>query len=47
MGFLGPERSIVEELSVGLDPRGNLETPRSKYNTSIPKLYAAGGKQKS
>ncbi|GFN84676.1 glutamate synthase [NADH], amyloplastic [Plakobranchus ocellatus] len=42
MGFLGPERSIVEELSVGLDPRGNLETPRSKYNTSIPNLYAAG-----
>ena len=44
MGFLGPERSIVEELSVGLDPRGNLQTPRSKYSTSIPNLYAAGGK---
>ncbi|GFR72215.1 glutamate synthase [NADH] [Elysia marginata] len=42
MGFLGPERSIVEELSVDLDPRGNLQTPRSKYNTCVPNLYAAG-----
>ena len=43
MGFLGPERKIVEELSVDLDPRGNLETPKDKYSTSIPGLYAAGG----
>lgn len=42
MGFLGPERAIVEELSLNLDPRGNLETPRSKYNTCVPNLYAAG-----
>ncbi|XP_005109373.2 putative glutamate synthase [NADPH] [Aplysia californica] len=42
MGFLGPERKIVEELSVDLDPRGNLETPKGKYSTSIPNLYAAG-----
>ena len=43
MGFLGPERKLVEELSVDLDPRGNLETPRGKYNTTVPRLYAAGG----
>ena len=43
MGFVGPEREIVEELSVDLDQRGNLSTPGSKYNTSIPGLYAAGG----
>ncbi|XP_076444401.1 uncharacterized protein LOC143282637 [Babylonia areolata] len=42
MGFVGPERNIVEELSVELDPRGNLATPTSKYNTTIPHLYAAG-----
>lgn len=42
MGFVGPERSIVEELSVELDQRGNLSTPNSHYNTSIPNLYAAG-----
>uniref|UniRef100_A0A0B7B9R4 glutamate synthase (NADH) n=1 Tax=Arion vulgaris TaxID=1028688 RepID=A0A0B7B9R4_9EUPU len=42
MGFIGPERKIVEELSVALDPRGNLETQSGKYSTSIPRLYAAG-----
>ncbi|KAK6187782.1 hypothetical protein SNE40_005732 [Patella caerulea] len=42
MGFLGPERKIVEELSIDLDPRGNLQTPKNKYATSIPQVYAAG-----
>ncbi|ESO94104.1 hypothetical protein LOTGIDRAFT_239527 [Lottia gigantea] len=42
MGFLGPERKIVEELSIDLDPRGNLQTPKHKYATSVPKVYAAG-----
>lgn len=45
MGFVGPETKIIEELSVDIDPRGNVATPNDKYNTSIPKLYAAGGKQ--
>uniref|UniRef100_A0A2C9JI59 glutamate synthase (NADH) n=1 Tax=Biomphalaria glabrata TaxID=6526 RepID=A0A2C9JI59_BIOGL len=42
MGFIGPERKIVDELSVPIDPRGNVDTLNGKYNTSIPKLYAAG-----
>ncbi|XP_056015239.1 uncharacterized protein LOC125673905 isoform X2 [Ostrea edulis] len=42
MGFLGPEKKIVDELKAKLDPRGNLETPRNKYSTSIPRVYAAG-----
>ncbi|KAJ8315115.1 hypothetical protein KUTeg_007265 [Tegillarca granosa] len=42
MGFLGPEKEIIKELSIKQDPRGNLETPRSKYSTSVPKVYAAG-----
>ncbi|XP_025097686.1 putative glutamate synthase [NADPH] isoform X1 [Pomacea canaliculata] len=42
MGFVGPETKIIEELSVDIDPRGNVATPNDKYNTSIPKLYAAG-----
>ncbi|XP_061170358.1 uncharacterized protein LOC133179675 [Saccostrea echinata] len=42
MGFLGPEKKILEELKAKLDPRGNLETPRNKYSTSIPNVYAAG-----
>ena len=43
MGFLGPEKKIVDELSVKLDARGNFQTPRNKYATSVPGLYAAGG----
>ena len=43
MGFLGPEKKIVDELKAKLDPRGNLETPKNKYSTSIPNVYAAGG----
>ncbi|KAK7108161.1 hypothetical protein V1264_015947 [Littorina saxatilis] len=42
MGFLGPERKVVEDLEVELDQRGNISTPTSKYNTSIKHLYAAG-----
>lgn len=44
MGFLGPEKNILTELSLKLDARGNCETPKDKYSTNIPKVYAAGGK---
>lgn len=43
MGFLGPERSIVNELSLALDPRSNFQTPAGRYATSVPKVFAAGG----
>ena len=43
MGFLGPERSIVEQIDVMLDPRGNFKTPQNKYSTNLAKVYAAGG----
>jgi glutamate synthase (NADPH/NADH) len=42
MGFLGPEKAIIDEVAVKLDGRSNIETPQGKYSTSIPKLYAAG-----
>lgn len=42
MGFLGPERAIVKELSLDCDPRSNMKTPTNKYITSIDKVYAAG-----
>jgi len=42
MGFLGPEKSVVKELSIDCDPRSNMKTPPNKYNTSVPKVYAAG-----
>ena len=43
MGFLGPEKTIVEQLKLNQDPRSNIETPPGKYSTSIPRVYAAGG----
>ncbi|XP_029649401.1 glutamate synthase [NADH], amyloplastic [Octopus sinensis] len=42
MGFLGPEKDILNELEIKLDPRGNCETPKNKYSTNIPGVYAAG-----
>lgn len=42
MGFLGPEKKIADELAVKLDARGNFQTPKNKYATSVPRLYAAG-----
>ena len=42
MGFLGPEKSIVKELNMECDPRSNMKTPKNKYHTSVPKVYAAG-----
>jgi glutamate synthase (NADPH/NADH) len=42
MGFLGPEENVIKQLNLKKDPRSNVETPNGKYNTSIPKVYAAG-----
>ena len=43
MGFLGPERKIIDELELDQDPRSNIETSTGKYSTSLPRVYAAGG----
>jgi thioredoxin reductase len=43
MGFMGPEEAIIKQLNLNKDPRLNIATPNEKYNTSIPKVYAAGG----
>jgi glutamate synthase (NADPH/NADH) len=43
MGFLGPEETVIKQLNIQKDQRTNIETPNGKYNTSIPKVYAAGG----
>ncbi|XP_013383642.1 putative glutamate synthase [NADPH] isoform X1 [Lingula anatina] len=42
MGFLGPEKTIIDELSLNQDPRSNIETPSGKYRTSVKKVFAAG-----
>jgi len=42
MGFLGPQKELLEELSLDKDPRGNIKTPGGQYGTSVPGVFAAG-----
>ncbi len=42
MGFLGPEKAILEELELDKDPRGNIKTPQGQYATNIDGVFAAG-----
>jgi glutamate synthase (NADPH) small chain len=43
MGFLGPVRTgLLEQLGVTLDPRGNVAATTESYQTSVPKVFAAG-----
>lgn len=42
MGFLGPEEAIIKQLSIKQDGRSNIETPKNRYVTSVPGVYAAG-----
>jgi glutamate synthase (NADPH) small chain len=42
MGFLGPEQPLLEALSVERDPRSNVKAEYGRFQTSIPKVFAAG-----
>mgnify|MGYP002623959653 FL=1 len=42
MGFLGPEQPLLDALNVERDPRSNIKAEHGKYQTSIPKVFAAG-----
>jgi glutamate synthase (NADPH/NADH) len=42
MGFLGPQTEIIEQLSLKQDGRTNIETPKGRFATSVPGVYAAG-----
>jgi glutamate synthase (NADPH) small chain len=42
MGFLGPEQPLLEALGVERDPRTNVKADYGKFQTSIPKVFAAG-----
>jgi glutamate synthase (NADPH/NADH) len=42
MGFLGPERTLLEQLGLGLDGRGNIKTADRCYATTEPGVFAAG-----
>lgn len=44
MGFLGPEKTVPNELNLELDARGNIKAVNGNYGTSNPKVFAAGGK---
>jgi glutamate synthase (NADPH/NADH) len=42
MGFLGPEKELVEQLSINQDMRSNIQTPKGSYHTSVKDVFAAG-----
>ncbi|MDR1082993.1 MAG: glutamate synthase subunit beta [Coriobacteriales bacterium] len=42
MGFLGPERTLVEALGLECDPRGNVKTAPGSYATSLASVFSAG-----
>jgi len=42
MGFLGPEQPLLEGLGVERDPRTNVKADYGKFQTSLPKVFAAG-----
>jgi len=41
MGFVGPEQSLLDELGVEKDPRGNVKAVKP-YTTSVEGVFAAG-----
>ncbi|MET0203060.1 MAG: glutamate synthase subunit beta [Casimicrobiaceae bacterium] len=43
MGFVGPVREgLLQQLGVEHDPRGNVRADTEDYQTSVPKVFAAG-----
>ncbi|MCS7014758.1 MAG: glutamate synthase subunit beta [Gemmatales bacterium] len=42
MGFLGPENPILKELGIEQDARTNVKAEYGKFQTNIPKVFAAG-----
>ena len=46
LGFTGSEKTIAEELGVGLTQRGNLEASEDDYATGVPGVFAAGDQRR-
>lgn len=46
MGFLGPERRIIDELELATDQRGNLLTDVDTYETSRNNVFSCGDARK-
>lgn len=42
MGFLGPEQTVGKMLGLEFDPRSNFGAAHGRFNTSVPKVFAAG-----
>jgi len=42
MGFLGPEDTILDQLELERDPRGNVKAEYGRFQTSVPRVFAAG-----
>lgn len=42
MGFLGPEKTIIDELKLETDPRSNIKADHGKFQTNIPGVFTAG-----
>ena len=41
LGFMHPEKGLISEFGVELDPRGNVKTDE-RYLTSVKDVFAAG-----
>lgn len=42
LGFLGPQKELVDALSLKTDPRSNILTPEGKYDTNEAGVFTAG-----
>ena len=42
MGFVGPENQLLHKLGIEQDQRSNVKAEYGKFNTNIPKVFAAG-----
>jgi len=42
LGFLGPEKGIIDQFALETDPRGNVKAEHERYTTNVPGLFAAG-----
>uniref|UniRef100_A0A914H2C3 Glutamate synthase n=1 Tax=Globodera rostochiensis TaxID=31243 RepID=A0A914H2C3_GLORO len=42
MGFIGPEKTVIDQLKLDYDPRQNIKTPEEKFNASCARVFAAG-----
>jgi len=42
MGFVGPEPSLLEQIKVDRDARGNVKAEHGRYTTSVKGVFAAG-----